>query len=335
MALRKMLSGRFLHLTKYSSTRAAHPPPSPDLRRLLPGSTTAGTSNRRILLQRRSISQSGAAVLPTSIRNPLPVGDNLIERIRSSMMQDRIRIDSFVPPLHVREEGGEMSKMVISVADLRKVLKASQIEAARAKLRGIPSSYVGYSEFAEICREAAVGSDECAQEIAAALDHSGAVIVLADVVFLRPEQLARAIESVITPQPIPRVAEDVRTNELKEMEVEKAAIDKKAEAQVKRELWAGLGLLLIQTAGFMRLTFWELSWDVMEPICFFTTSLYFMLGYAFFLRTAKEPSFEGFFSSRFAAKQSRLMKSHGFNLSKFNALKSVNSQICNASSSHL
>ncbi|KAH0468274.1 hypothetical protein IEQ34_003307 [Dendrobium chrysotoxum] len=310
MALRKMLSGRFLHLTKYSSTRAAHPPPSPDLRRLLPGSTTAGTSNRRILLQRRSISQSGAAVLPTSIRNPLPVGDNLIERIRSSMMQDRIRIDSFVPPLHVREEGGEMSKMVISVADLRKVLKASQIEAARAKLRGIPSSYVGYSEFAEICREAAVGSDECAREIASALDHSGSVIVLADVVFLRPEQL-------------------------KEMEVEKAAIDRKAEAQVKRELWAGLGLLLIQTAGFMRLTFWELSWDVMEPICFFTTSLYFMLGYAFFLRTAKEPSFEGFFSSRFATKQKRLMKSHGFNMSKFKALKSVNSQICNATSSHL
>ncbi|KAL0926158.1 hypothetical protein M5K25_004551 [Dendrobium thyrsiflorum] len=248
------------------------------------------------------------------------------------MMQDRIRIDSFVPPPppHVREEEGEMSKMVISVADLRKVLKASQIEAARAKLRGIPSSYVGYSEFAEICREAAVGSDECAREIAAALDHSGAVIVLADVVFLRPEQLARAIESVITPQPIP-----LRTNELKEMEVEKAAIDRKAEAQVRRELWAGLGLLLIQTAGFMRLTFWELSWDVMEPICFFTTSLYFMLGYAFFLRTAKEPSFEGFFSSRFAAKQKRLMKSHGFNLSKFNALRSVDSQICNASSSHL
>ncbi|XP_020582962.1 calcium uniporter protein 2, mitochondrial-like [Phalaenopsis equestris] len=337
MALRKMVSGRFLHLIKQSSSRAALPPPPPDLRQLLPSSTCAGSSKLRIVLQQRSISQSGATVPPTSIRNTLPIGDNLIERIRTSMMQDRTQIDSFPPPLPVKEEKGDRSGMAISVENLRKLLMASRIEAARAKLRGIPCSYVGYSEFAEICREAAAGSEECAREIAGALEHSGAVIVLTDVVFLRPEQVARAIESMIGPQNLPGGAEDVQAKELKDMEAVKAAIDKKAEAQVKRELWAGLGVLLIQTAGFMRLTFWELSWDVMEPICFFTTSVYFMLGYAFFLRTAKEPSFEGFFSSRFAAKQKRLMKSHSFDLSKLNELKrapTIVSHACKGSAAH-
>uniref|UniRef100_A0A3Q7F0F6 Calcium uniporter protein C-terminal domain-containing protein n=1 Tax=Solanum lycopersicum TaxID=4081 RepID=A0A3Q7F0F6_SOLLC len=71
----------------------------------------------------------------------------------------------------------------------------------------------------------------------------------------------------------------------------------------------------------MRLTFWELSWDVMEPICFYVTSFYCMAGYTFFLRTAKEPSFEGFYQSRFVAKQKRLMKVRNFDLERYNELK--------------
>lgn len=108
--------------------------------------------------------------------------------------------------------------------------------------------------------------------------------------------------------------------ELKEMEKKKAEIDAKAEAHVRRELWCGLGFLVIQTAGFMRLTFWELNWDVMEPICFYVTSLYFMAGYAFFMRTSRDPSFEGFFESRFSAKQKRLMKARNFDINRFKEL---------------
>ena len=112
-----------------------------------------------------------------------------------------------------------------------------------------------------------------------------------------------------------------REEELKAMEAQKADIDRAAAAQVRRELWCGLGLLATQTLGFMRLTFWELSWDVMEPVCFYVTSLYFMSGYAFFMRTATEPSFEGFFRSRFASKQRRLMRARGFDVHRYNALR--------------
>lgn len=109
--------------------------------------------------------------------------------------------------------------------------------------------------------------------------------------------------------------------ELKAMEAQKAEIDLAAGAQVRRELWCGLAYLVVQTAGFMRLTFWELSWDVMEPICFYVTSMYFMAGYAFFLRTKKEPSFEGFFESRFVAKQKRVMRARGFDLRRYEELR--------------
>ena len=105
------------------------------------------------------------------------------------------------------------------------------------------------------------------------------------------------------------------------MEKHKFEIDQKAESLVRKELWLGLGYLVVQTAGFMRLTFWELTWDVMEPICFYVTSMYFMAGYAFFLRTSKEPSFEGFFQSRFSAKQKKLMKLHNFDVERYDELR--------------
>ena len=142
--------------------------------------------------------------------------------------------------------------------------------------------------------------------------------------------MAKAIGSVILPaakqqELAPRAggeeSEARRREELDAMESRKAAIDAAAAAQVRRELWCGLGLVAAQTLGFMRLTFWELSWDVMEPVCFYVTSLYFMSGYAFFMRTATEPSFEGFFRSRFASRQRRLMRGRGFDVARYNALR--------------
>ncbi|XP_031401029.1 calcium uniporter protein 4, mitochondrial-like [Punica granatum] len=87
------------------------------------------------------------------------------------------------------------------------------------------------------------------------------------------------------------------------MEEHKSAIDRKARVQVLAELYCGLGFLVAQMLAFMRLTFWELTWDVMEPICFFVTSLHFALAYGFFLGTSTEPSFKGYFNQRFRTKQ--------------------------------
>ncbi|URE30516.1 hypothetical protein MUK42_17852 [Musa troglodytarum] len=188
------------------------------------------------------------------------------------------------------------------------------MDAARAGLTATGESCVAYSEFVRICCEASGG--ERGVEVARSLDELGAVIVWGDVVFLRPEEVAKAVETAM----IPSVEEAERGEELRRMEETKAEIDRSATALVRRELWCGLGLMAAQTAAFMRLTFWELSWDVMEPICFCVTSIYFMAGYAFFLATSREPSFEGFFESRFAARQKRLMRAREFNVERFNEL---------------
>ncbi|KAK9285446.1 hypothetical protein L1049_024639 [Liquidambar formosana] len=237
-----------------------------------------------------------------------------MEKLRGmDIVRDRVRLDGLTPPVSKSDP-----KAGFSVEDARKLLKLAQLEAVKSKLRQIPKSWISHSEFVRICGEGCSDPDE-GLGFAKMLDQSGTVIVLGNVVFLHPEQVVKSIEGLI-PGPVAH-PNDPRRRELEEMEKHKAVIDKKAESLVRRELWCGLGFLVVQTAGFMRLTFWELSWDVMEPICFYVTSIYFMAGYTFFLRTSKEPSFEGFFESRFSAKQKRLMENKNFDIGRYNELR--------------
>ncbi|KAL5819441.1 hypothetical protein ACOSQ4_023283 [Xanthoceras sorbifolium] len=246
-------------------------------------------------------------------------GENLLEKLKTiDIARDRIRLDGLTPPPSVEPPPEKAERL--TVEETRKLLRALQIETVKERLRTIENSWISYSDFVRVCREACP-DPELGSQFAKVLDESGNVIVLGNMVFLKPEQVTKAIGGLI---PLPGINQnDPQRKELEGMEKEKAEIDQKAEALVRRELWGGLCYLVVQTAGFMRLTFWELTWDVMEPICFYVTSMYFMAGYAFFLRTSKEPSFEGFYQSRFNAKQKKLAKVHNFDLERYNELRKI------------
>ena len=51
---------------------------------------------------------------------------------------------------------------------------------------------------------------------------------------------------------------DPRLKELEVVEKQNVEIDKKAVILLRLELLGGLGFLVLQIAGFMKLTFWEL-----------------------------------------------------------------------------
>ena len=52
------------------------------------------------------------------------------------------------------------------------------------------------------------------------------------------------------------------------------------------------GALVMQWAVLFRLTYWELSWDVMEPVGFFTGGLTSVASFAWFLKTRQDFTFE-------------------------------------------
>ncbi|KAK3231549.1 hypothetical protein Dsin_003430 [Dipteronia sinensis] len=280
---------------------------------------SAGKGFFRRFLQRRAINQSASSMFTEFLS--LPVGDKLREKLRKmnvNIAGDRLRLEMIPTP--VQTPASRESSVGLTVQDARKLLKLSQVEKLKMKLREIPVGSISYDRFVRIC------VDECENkeqglEFAKLLDESGNVIVLGNVVFLRPEEVAKSMETIISKSVA--IPNDPRRKELDQMENQKAIIDEKAKSLVRGELYCGLGFLTVQTLGFMRLTFWELSWDVMEPICFFVTSLHFAIAYGFFLRTSTEPSFEGYFQRRFKAKQQKLMKSHNFDLEKYNELRKL------------
>ncbi|KAJ9186624.1 hypothetical protein P3X46_002172 [Hevea brasiliensis] len=321
MALRKLLSKRLSDTYRLASPavtlehQATLPPNAAKTNfhteyLTLPESSEKGCFRR--FLHRKAINQ-----LPEFLS--LPVGEKLREKLKgiNNITGERLRLDGLASP--VKETVAKDPNLFgFSIEDARKLLRLSLVEKLKAKLREIPRSSISYSEFVQMCVEEC-GNENQGIEFAKTLDQSGNVIVMGNIVFLRPEQVAKSMENIISQSISTR--NDPRRNELEQMEQQKAVIDQKARSQVRGELYCGLGFLLVQTLGLMRLTFWELSWDVMEPICFFVTSLHFVLAYAFFLRTSVEPSFEGYFQRRFKAKQKKLMQVHSFDMEKYKELR--------------
>ncbi|GAB2279709.1 hypothetical protein Dimus_014349 [Dionaea muscipula] len=268
----------------------------------------------RRVMQWRQLYQS--AIKSPAIRS-LPMGDRLMDKLREMDMAkdgDRVgvRLKALRPPKE-EVEGG------LTAGDVKELMRVWEMEMVKAKLRETRKDWITYSEFVEVCKRSCGDEEEKGMVYARMLEDSCAVIVLENSVCLHPQQVVKAIQSLNLLQ-MPNLS-DPRRKEFTEMEEQKKKIDRKAESLVRRELWCGLGYLVVHTAVFTRLTFWELSWDVMEPICYYVASFYLIARYAFFLRTSKEPSFEGFFQSRFASKQSRLFKTVNFNVQRYNELR--------------
>ncbi|RLM98663.1 hypothetical protein C2845_PM06G15340 [Panicum miliaceum] len=110
---------------------------------------------------------------------------------------------------------------------------------------------------------------------------------------------------------------DPRKEEFKQLQEKKEEIDKLAHKQVRRILWSGLGFFMCQVGLFFRLTFWEFSWDVMEPIAFFTTASGLLVGYAYFLITSRDPTYQDFMERLFLSRQRKLCAAQKFDMERY------------------
>lgn len=100
----------------------------------------------------------------------------------------RISLDGLTPPPPPKEEEEESPEANLTVADAKKILILSQLEAVKSNLRTVEKDSVSYSEFLQICAKECSSMDQ-ALEFAKILDESGNVIVLGNVVYLRPQQV--------------------------------------------------------------------------------------------------------------------------------------------------
>lgn len=68
------------------------------------------------------------------------------------------------------------------------------------------------------------------------------------------------------------------------------SIDLVATRQTSALTWVGLGLMSMQFGILARLTWWEYSWDIMEPVTYFVTYGTAMAVYAYYVLTKQVPT---------------------------------------------
>lgn len=165
----------------------------------------------------------------------------------------------------------------VQVLKLRQELE----DAAELKL------HIPYSQLLQMAKTSgAANDDKEAREVALALHRAGVLLLHHDTVYLRPEDIAAIVMQVL-----PGGREDASKKlsaieiELSELDKQHQQLDKAAKVFTYRFLLAGYAILFIQLVGFVRLTWWELSWDVMEPIAYIISLFYSLVGYTYFLAT--------------------------------------------------
>lgn len=204
----------------------------------------------------------------------------------------------------------------ISFAEAKKLMRLVNVEALKMKLGMEGKEVICYSELLDACESMGVARslDEAAA-FARVLDEAGIVLLFRNKVYLHPDKVVdlvrRAMPLALAPE------DDPRRDELKRLQEKKEEIDRLAHKQVRRILWSGLGLTMAQVGLFFRLTFWEFSWDVMEPIAFFTTTAGIIVSYAYFLITSNDPTYQDMVKRLFLSRQRKLFKKHNFDIDRF------------------
>ena len=188
-------------------------------------------------------------------------------------------------------------------------------------------THMTYAEFSEVVG-GVTGGHTKEKEVAAVcqtMQDAGVIIKLEDVVYLNPSQLTRDLLKVLPA--VPSAVYGVSAEELKVMEGELETMRKEVDKAAARASFnsnvivgSGLFLLISQLAVFIRLTYVELSWDVMEPISYFVSVFNAILVYIYFMLYKRDFSFDDWSSRLHSHFHEKSIESRGINYSRYKHL---------------
>ncbi|XP_077206538.1 calcium uniporter protein, mitochondrial [Paroedura picta] len=119
--------------------------------------------------------------------------------------------------------------------------------------------------------------------------------------------------------------EDLK-QQLAPLEKVRMEICRKAEKRTTWVLWGGLAYMATQFGILARLTWWEYSWDIMEPVTYFITYGSAMAMYAYFVVTRQEYVYPDARDRQFLLFFHKGAKKTRFDLEKYNQLKDAIAQ---------
>lgn len=166
----------------------------------------------------------------------------------------------------------QVARLVLDNVKMRFIKEELEQEAVR-------HFFITFDRFAEIARSSgAAHTKEEVDELVAALHKSAFILRLADTIYLRPAEVAELVLLALPSDgnEFKQKLKEIEA-ELVVLEAQHSNIQQSASRTPQVMLWGGFFLLLSQFAGFFYLTFYELSWDVMEPVRFRVGTRLFLL----------------------------------------------------------
>ncbi|KAI8989238.1 hypothetical protein BD414DRAFT_330327 [Trametes punicea] len=119
--------------------------------------------------------------------------------------------------------------------------------------------------------------------------------------------------------------------ELAHMEELKKQCDEEAHRGARRMALGGFGILVMYWGVVARLTFWDLGWDIMEPITYLSGLSTVILGYMWFLLRGREVSYSSVLHHSVSARREALYKARGLDIDRWlelvNEAKSLHKEI--------
>lgn len=159
--------------------------------------------------------------------------------------------------------------------------------------RKLTHDHITDVEFLEILVEHGVSTNEEQIEISDALEKAGIILRLHGVVYLDAAEITKEVVRML-----PRVPARVfglTQEELAQLELDHDEMKNEYEKAVQSARFKTNGVVAVgflamvfQLGVLLRLTYFELSWDVMEPIAFFLGMLNSLLMYVYFIFNRKD-----------------------------------------------
>ncbi|KAK7111225.1 calcium uniporter protein, mitochondrial-like [Littorina saxatilis] len=114
--------------------------------------------------------------------------------------------------------------------------------------------------------------------------------------------------------------EDLKT-QIAPLEQVKQQLEYKASRTTNYASWLGLGLMGLQFGVLARLTWWEYSWDIMEPVTYFVTYGTSMALFSYYILTKQEYIFPDVRDREFLIRFYKLAQKNRLNVDQYNRLR--------------
>jgi hypothetical protein len=198
-------------------------------------------------------------------------------------------------------------------------------KAGEAKTELALDEYLHFAEDKGVSKESALSYLRTLHKLGAVL-YFEENMELRNKILLNPKAVAAAIEKALA---VPRLKASTKkaleaqlqslTARLGELQGAYESIDAKANRSANLIAYSVLGGLLFQWLLFARFTWWDFSWDVMEPVTYFTMTAELSLGaYLYYLWDGSEYANEDAWTSLYNWRFRSIARRRGFNIDEWN-----------------